>query len=243
MTQSAGSDRSADQACRLLQEYSFDLDGYRPSGLVLIWQEQLEAESSWICSAVVEALYQGRYKAFSVEQILRVWKRRGHPIRHFNHDFERVILGPIDPTASKYASMTSASPSELLKPRQETKRESVSQAAARSKLPASTPTFERSQPYHDSTLPAPPPLASASTPAVKIESAHRGMATGDRAIARDYRMVKSPRSDASSMMSLISLPRPKVASSFAQQAPIQKFVPQPAPSDFYARLQTVARYS
>ncbi|WP_008318523.1 hypothetical protein [Leptolyngbya sp. PCC 6406] len=106
MTLLPGSDRDVEQACRLLQEYSFELGGCRPADLVNLWQHHLEADPSWIRAAVVEALYQGRYKAFSVEQILRLWKRRGYPIRHFNHDFERVVFGPVDPNLSPYTLPT-----------------------------------------------------------------------------------------------------------------------------------------
>ncbi len=113
MTLPPGSERDVEQACRLLQEYSFELGGCRPTDLVNLWHHHLEADPSWIRAAVVEALYQGRYKAFSVEQILRLWKRRGYPIRHFNHDFERVVFGPVDPSLSHYTLPTrgwSASP-------------------------------------------------------------------------------------------------------------------------------------
>ena len=41
--------------------------------------------------AVVEALYQGRYKAISVEHILDCWRRRGQPNFHFSLEFERLI--------------------------------------------------------------------------------------------------------------------------------------------------------
>ncbi|NJN21164.1 MAG: hypothetical protein HC812_08225 [Leptolyngbya sp. RL_3_1] len=98
-----GSNRDLEQACLLLQEYSFDLGGYTPPALMDLWQRTLEVDPTWIRTAVLEALYQGRYKAFSVEQILLMWKRRGQPVRHFNHDFERVAFGPLDPHASSTA--------------------------------------------------------------------------------------------------------------------------------------------
>jgi hypothetical protein len=41
--------------------------------------------------AVLEALYQGRYKVISVEEILKLWHRRGQPTFHFTHDFERLV--------------------------------------------------------------------------------------------------------------------------------------------------------
>lgn len=75
----------------LLIRYGFDLDGYEADQLATQWAHHYQVR--WICSAVVEALYQGRYKAISVEQILLFWERRGEPICHFNRDFERIIRG------------------------------------------------------------------------------------------------------------------------------------------------------
>jgi hypothetical protein len=45
----------------------------------------------WICWALIESLYQGRYKTYCVEQILALWLRRGEPRYHFNHEFEAMI--------------------------------------------------------------------------------------------------------------------------------------------------------
>lgn len=80
---------SADLARALLIHYSFDLSGYSPSELVDIWQKQYSV--GWLHLAVIEALYQGRYKAISVQQILAFWRRRGQAIFHFNMEFERLI--------------------------------------------------------------------------------------------------------------------------------------------------------
>jgi hypothetical protein len=45
----------------------------------------------WIRLAIIEALYQGRYKAVSVEQILQQWQRRGNAQPHFDTAFEKLI--------------------------------------------------------------------------------------------------------------------------------------------------------
>jgi hypothetical protein len=86
MTDSA---RDAASVIDLLTRYSFDLSGYTVDRLAEYWL--LRYPSDWIRLAVVEALYQGRYKVVSVEQILNLWKRRGRPLYHFNPDFERII--------------------------------------------------------------------------------------------------------------------------------------------------------
>ena len=76
-------------AVELLSHYGFELRGYSAAELVEFWLEDYPAQ--WIRLAVIEALYQGRYKAISVEQILAVWGRRKQPIYRFNHEFERLI--------------------------------------------------------------------------------------------------------------------------------------------------------
>lgn len=82
-------DTSADLAITLLIHYTFDLSGYSANELVDLWQKQYPG--NWLHLAVIEALYQGRYKAISVQQILICWQRRGQAIFHFNMEFERLI--------------------------------------------------------------------------------------------------------------------------------------------------------
>ena len=82
------------EASALLQHYSFDLAGYSTDHLISGWRQTYAA--SWIRAAVIEALYQGRYKAVSVEQILVFWLRRGQPLRHFNHEFEHIVCNQSD---------------------------------------------------------------------------------------------------------------------------------------------------
>lgn len=76
-------------ATDLLTHYSFDLDDRTVSQLTQQWLKDFSA--TWIRSAVIEALYQGRYKAVSVDQILLLWKRRNQPCYHFNYEFERLV--------------------------------------------------------------------------------------------------------------------------------------------------------
>lgn len=80
-------------AAELLHHYSFELAGYAVAQQIEIWLEYYPTE--WLPLAIIEALYQGRYKAISVEQILNLWQRREHPVHHFNHEFERLICGKL----------------------------------------------------------------------------------------------------------------------------------------------------
>lgn len=74
----------------LLESYGFELAaGETPQTTATRWLAATEA--AWVRLAILEALHQGRYKAISVEQILRAWQRRGTPACHFTPDFERFI--------------------------------------------------------------------------------------------------------------------------------------------------------
>lgn len=79
------------EATALITQYSFDLAGHTAASLMSYWLSQHPPE--WLRLAIIEALYQGRYKAISIEQILNLWQRRGQPVCHFNHEFERIICG------------------------------------------------------------------------------------------------------------------------------------------------------
>lgn len=82
---------AAKDVADLLSRFSFDLNGFSVDQLAHLWLTDYPAH--WVRFALIEALYQGRYKAFSVERILRLWHRRGQPLYHFNHEFERIIRG------------------------------------------------------------------------------------------------------------------------------------------------------
>jgi hypothetical protein len=109
-------DTSADLAVALLIHYSFDLSGYNASELVNRWQTQYPG--NWLHIAVIEALYQGRYKAISVQQILTFWQRRGVAIFHFNMEFERLICSkfPESLTEQAQAALPSIKQSSNLLP-------------------------------------------------------------------------------------------------------------------------------
>lgn len=101
-------------ASDLLSRYSFDLGAFSSDQLVDYWLRRYPPE--WVRSAVVEALYQGRYKAISVGQILAMWARRNQPLYHFNGDFERMVLGQqgITPLLSQKSHATPVSQYQLV---------------------------------------------------------------------------------------------------------------------------------
>ncbi|GAB4292151.1 MAG: hypothetical protein Fur0025_27680 [Oscillatoriaceae cyanobacterium] len=79
------------KAAALLVHYSFERTHDGVEELMAQWLQQYPPQ--WLRLAVIEALYQGRYKVISVSQILATWKRRGQPLYHFNHEFERLVCG------------------------------------------------------------------------------------------------------------------------------------------------------
>ncbi|PZV11968.1 MAG: hypothetical protein DCF20_18620 [Pseudanabaena sp.] len=79
-------------AIALLQHYSFDLGGYSIKDLTRAWSS---FKPEWVRQAVIESLFQGRYKAVSVNQILQLWERKGEPNCRYNHEFERLVCGDV----------------------------------------------------------------------------------------------------------------------------------------------------
>ncbi|NJK40180.1 MAG: hypothetical protein HC934_00195 [Acaryochloridaceae cyanobacterium SU_2_1] len=73
--------------------------------------------NNWVRLALIESLYQGRYKTTCVDQLLAAWHRRGQPCCHFNLEFEALVCHnlphihfsnplplPIDPALSQAAA-------------------------------------------------------------------------------------------------------------------------------------------
>ncbi len=96
----------AQQAAALMEGYRFELGNHDARQWVSLWLEFYRP--NWIRDAVVESLYQGRYKSVSVRQILELWNRRGQPIRHVTYEFEAAICREFGEV--KVAPMPSAAP-------------------------------------------------------------------------------------------------------------------------------------
>ena len=238
MISSTGPERDFEHAKLLMQEYSFDLSRFKASELVTIWHEHLQAEPSWIRAAVLEALYLGRYKAFSVEQILQGWKRRGHPVRHFNSEFERIVFSPIDPAVSQYVAMTASSPSELIASQVDGQQNAAASQIASDDIGPAPATAQSTSPSPDessaraATDPLSPPIES---------DQQQSLLTSE---------IAAPAPKNSDLSSLAEVNENEHAadsddgtSPFSQPEPIQKFTPELESSEFYQRLQAVARHS
>ena len=104
------------QTVELMNSYGLDLHGYTVKEILSQWLNKYHA--NWIRLATIEALYLGRYKAISVEQILGVWARMGNPNPHFSHEFERLICRKLprnSNTLPENTSVTSSLEEKILK--------------------------------------------------------------------------------------------------------------------------------
>ncbi|NEQ45315.1 MAG: hypothetical protein F6K00_17970 [Leptolyngbya sp. SIOISBB] len=235
MISSTGPERDFEHAQLLMQEYSFDLGRFNASELVALWHERLQAEPSWIRAAVLEALYLGRYKAFSVEQILQGWKRRSHPVRHFNSEFERAVFSPIDPTISQYAAMTALAPYDLMSP-QVDGGQNANSLPSQSEAVLNSADMVHSEPSSleaiastTSTEPLPSTTEAEPQPPELLTSVTETSTPGNP--------------DLTSLVDKAGADPDYAASLFREPEPIQQFTPAPEPSEFYQRLQAVARHS
>lgn len=77
----------------LLTYYSFDLGEYTVDQVVEDWLSEYPAK--WVIAAVVESIYQGRYKIASVNNILVKWYLQGQPQHHFDIEFADLVCGKL----------------------------------------------------------------------------------------------------------------------------------------------------
>ncbi len=74
---------------KLLAYYNFQDELQTREQLLDRWLRSYPVD--WVRLALIEALYQGRYKSASVEYLLQLWQRRGQPLKRFSREFERLV--------------------------------------------------------------------------------------------------------------------------------------------------------
>jgi hypothetical protein len=202
-------------AVALLKHYGFELRGYTAEELVNLWLKNHSAH--WIRLGVIEALYQGRYKAVSVEQILAVWARRGQPIYRFNHEFERLISRKLP---QKLAAYSATRTTDLnLEP----------------SLPLFTPTLSDTldESVKSESIPEEPPATAypetvAPTTRSEPEIAETSLQLDDEQQEALTHRGTRPSYDANWSRCEVN------------KQPIHQFTPPPDASDFYLKLKSVA---
>jgi hypothetical protein len=204
---------------QLLDSYSFDSEDYLTEAIVAEWLEQYDPV--WINHAVTEALYQGRYKLISVDQILKLWRRRGQPIRHFNREFESIVLGQtlLLPTGYGDSHYQDAVPSPL-KPGW----------TAHSTLETALKAPESKSALSTSPSPAIDSALVDDLAEAEIEGAMTAPPTPP---------ISSPPSSSTALAPFPSLP-PDLAATWLPTDVIQPFVPRREASDLHDRLLAVA---
>ncbi len=104
----------------LLTNYRFELKQNTPKAVVARWRQKYSTPILRL--AVLEALYQGRYKSESVEQILNLWVRRQNITFHFSREFEKLICDnlhieqPLEAEPQKTREIINYIPTENLSP-------------------------------------------------------------------------------------------------------------------------------
>ena len=212
-------------AIALLSHYKFELRGYKAEELVNLWLRNYPA--NWVRLGVIEALYLGRYKAVSVEQILAVWGRRGQPIYRFTHEFERLISRklPQNLTTPLNASSTQVSQEVNLQPLNPASPELTNELIS-VKEEASASLLEEKVQEQASTAQqdTPPP---ATTP---IEDLTETPVESDALALQVMRNVgASPSYNADWSRCEVS------------KQPIHQFTPPPDASGFYLKLKAVVQ--
>ncbi len=204
------------QVVALLDRYSFDTGRLACAEVAIQWIERYQP--AWIRAAAIEALYLGRYKAISVEQILEIWERRGQATPHFNSDFERLICRKLPD------HLTNEVDAFLLKQYAEARHAPAATGSAIAETDR-MPTPAASEPAIATTTtvsPSEPPIATRPEPAPAVPTAERGTDTA-KLTARVVPLA-------------IATPQP-FSSTEVFRSPIAIYIPPADASEFYPRLR------
>lgn len=215
------------QTLALLTRYAFDLRSCTVEQLIDEWLEKYQP--NWLRLATIEALYLGRYKVVSVEQILHLWERLGNPNCHFNHEFERLICRKLPRYLTELSEFSKQNISENLSA-SSTDREVIKSIelfpqSALKNYPESNSSLSENE-------------AETQTTSVSKESIEN--------IYKTDRLDSSidPESD---RLDCKESNRPEVSNNYIsrppQQMPIDRFVPNSDRSDFYSKLRTFVERS
>jgi hypothetical protein len=221
------SELTVTQTATLLTRYGFELKGYTPLELIEQWLRLYPAK--WVRLAVIEALYQGRYKAISVEHILSLWLRRGQPTFHFTYDFERLIFRVLPQLVQEQFSSSNASSVTPIYAGEEVSSlfESGSSSYC---LAGDVEESERLSNDFQEDLQTSPQIRLVDEVQSNAELNHSiVLSHADSSIQNYSRNKEHPLSEVKI--------KPKPSGSFGQ--PIHEFTPAIDPSDFYSKLKAV----
>lgn len=216
-------------AFALLSYYSLEPDQY-PQPLTkgrLLSRWLHTYPENWVRCALIESLYQGRYKTYCVEQILALWHRRGQPIYHFNHEFETMICNNV-PQRNENVLVIDAAMADV-----QASQPSRNDIKALSKLPL-LPPEERTEASEVSTI-------DPQNEALILEPEFAAVADGDDhdwTNAFEWPATDIQESVLSSVLShnqLLPLMFNRIG-----LIPIHRFMPEAEPIEFCERLAAIA---
>ncbi|MGK7956127.1 MAG: hypothetical protein AB4063_12890 [Crocosphaera sp.] len=204
-----------------MTRYGFEIKEITLCELVEKWTASYSIY--WIHLAIVESLYQGRYKAISVEHILALWKRLGHPSYHFTYEFERFITRNVFIEDINNHKITEQQPAE--------EKPSPSEAVCSTK-PKNSITLT---PIQELIKKIAIPL-SLSSDKITSKTNHKPILNQVDAPPVQPENSATPQQDShqQDLESHISLDPEKTS------RPINQFVPSSDSSDFYGKLRAVA---
>ena len=201
-------DLSLAQARSLIDSYDFDLGRNNVENLFEYWLDLYHP--NWIRLATIEALYLGRYKGISVEQILNVWLRLGNPNPHFTCEFERLICRKLPKHLSDLSELTASA--------------TTIDADRLSQSPVDGGNFESGQSIKTTELE--PTLFKHNFATVERDSLNLELAFSD------------PSKSDVSLMSTWELSRSNWNEFRGGSSTIHQFIPLPDVSSFFTRLKT-----
>ncbi len=259
-------DSAATSAIKLLTHYGFEQGEFTSQQLVDQWIQAYPLQ--WVHLALVEALYQGRYKAVSVGQILAFWHRRGRPIYRFDREFERLICDRFPkklweskdkelatPTVERgrrgskqarqaTASIDQARVSKDLSSYTSDSNSSSDSAAILTRLPSASP--HTAQPDQSDQDVDQAETLTQNTPLPVSASSH-SLKSRQRKTARQAAPSQSMTQVEQELSPVEASTRPLGEAESTYQAwsglrqySIHQFVPHSEPSDFYTKLTAIA---
>jgi hypothetical protein len=237
----------------LLTRYSFDSGELTVEQLADQWLQVYPAH--WVHLALVEALYQGRYKAVSVTQILTFWQRRGQPLYRFDPEFEQLICNRL--------------PKKLLTDRQPTdiptsvKEEIHSHAKAQQAR--SNATTSRNSAKQDKMIQNPPTQAKANSSSLSLpkivsdslpKTTHPTVGRKDSQVPQSLDPTLLSNTGIRDLDEVLSSPPVQIKANQTQltatnvsqtvwseleKYPIHQFIPDTEASNFHTKLSAIAQ--
>lgn len=204
------------QTLALLTRYAFDLRGCTIEKLLEEWLEKYQP--NWLRLATIEALYLGRYKVVSVEQILHLWQRLGNPNCHFNHEFERLICRKLPRYLTELSEFSKQNISENL-----------SASSADRQVAKSIELFPQSALKTNSTSNSLESETQEETQTNSLPEESSEIIFNNNRLDNSDRPIDPESDRLESSNNYISRP--------PQQMPIDRFVPKTDRSDFYSKLR------